>query len=77
MCSIKIRDDSKNLNELISRQDKIKALRSQDNLGKQNFQEDMKKVFEPVTETINVVSEDVTKTMTKTCFANKKKLEIL
>ena len=34
-------------------------------LGKQNFHEDMKKVNEPVNESIKDVFEEVTKTMTE------------
>ena len=61
--SIKDREDLENLNKLASLQDQVKAIRLQDKLGKQNFHEDMRKVFEPVTKTFKDVSEDVTKTM--------------
>ena len=47
--SIKNCDDLEKLNKLISLQGQVKALGLQDRLGKQNFHEDMKKVFEPVT----------------------------
>ena len=47
--SIKDREDFENLEELISLECQVKAVRLQDKLGKQNFHEDMKKVFEPVT----------------------------
>ena len=36
------------LNELVSLENQVKTVRLQDKLGKQNFHEDMKKVFEPV-----------------------------
>ena len=45
----KDREDLENLNELVSLQDQVKVVRLQDKLGKQNFHEVMKKVFEPVT----------------------------
>ena len=45
--AINNREDLENLNELASLQDQVKAVRLQDKLGKQNFREDMKKVFEP------------------------------
>ena len=61
--STKDREDLEKLNVLIPLECQIKAVRLQENLGKQNFQEDMKKVFEPVTKTIKDFSEDVTKTM--------------
>ena len=37
------------LNDLVSLKNQVKAVRLQDRLGKKNFHEDMKKVFEPVT----------------------------
>ena len=49
----------------------------QDKLGKQNFHEDMKKVFEPVTKSIKDVSEEVTKTMTDNSIENNQALDIL
>ena len=56
------REDLENLNELVSLQDQVKAVKLQEKLGRQNFHEDMKKVIEPVTRTIKDVSENVTKT---------------
>ena len=50
--SIKNEDDLEKLNDLVSLQNQEKALRLQDKLGKQNFPEDMKKVFEPNTDTV-------------------------
>ena len=47
--STKDRQDLENLNELVLLQDQVKTVRLQDKLGKQNFHEDMKKVFELVT----------------------------
>ena len=49
----------------------------QDKLGKQNFNEDMKKVFEPVTKSFKDVSEEVTKTITDTSSNNNKAIENL
>ena len=46
-------------------------------LCKQNFHEYIKKVFEPVTKSIQDVSEEVTKTKTETSQNNNKALEIL
>ena len=59
--SIKDREDLANLEELASLQNKVKAVRLQDKLGKQKFLEAMKKVFEPVTDTNKNTSEDLTK----------------
>ena len=57
---IKDREDLEKLNELVSLQDQVKAVRLQDKLGKQNFHEDMKKVFEPMTDAIKNNSEKIT-----------------
>ena len=44
-----IKEDLEKLDELVSLQNQVKYLRIQGKLGKQNFHENMKKVFEPVT----------------------------
>ena len=75
--SIKDREDLENLNELASLQDQVKAIRLQDNLGKQNFHEDMKKVFEPVTKPLENTSQDTTKTMRESCIKNNQAIEKL
>ena len=47
--SIKNVEDLENLTELVSLENQVKAIRLQDELGKQNFHENMKKLFQPVT----------------------------
>ena len=74
---IKDREDLKILNELVSLQNQVKAARLQDELGKQNFHEDMKKVFEPVTESFENTSQDITKTMVENSNKNNQAIEIL
>ena len=74
MYLLKNRDDLQNVNELISLENLLKALRLQDKLRKQNFHEDMRKVFEPVTKSNKDGSEDVTKTMTENPTENSKAL---
>ena len=64
--SIEDREDLQKLNESTSLQDQVKAVRIQDKLGKQNFHEDMKKVFEPVTKSLENTSQDITKTIAET-----------
>ena len=59
--SIKDREDLENLDELVSLQSQVKAVRLQDKLGKQNFHEDMNKVFEPITKSLENTSQDITK----------------
>ena len=68
--SIKDREDLENLNELVLLQDQVKTVRLQDKLGKQNFHEDMKKVFEPVTKSLEITSENLTKAITETPLKN-------
>ena len=59
--SIQDREDLATLNELASLQNQVKVFRLQDKLGKQKFHEDMKKVFEPVTKSLENTSQDKTK----------------
>ena len=67
---IKDRENLENINELASLQDQVKVVRLQDKLGKQNFHEDMKKVFKPVTKSLENTSQDITKTITETSIKN-------
>ena len=69
--------DLEKLSELISLESQVKAVILQDKLGKQNFHEDKKKVFEPVTKSTKDVSEEVTKTMTEISIKNNQALENL
>ena len=62
LCSIKDREGLENFNELVSLEGQVKTVRLRDDLGKQNFHEDFKKVFEPVTKSIKDASEEITKT---------------
>ena len=73
--SIKNRKDLENLNDLVSLQDQVKVVKLQDKLGKQNFHEDMKKVFEPVTKSLENTSENLTKAITETSIKNNLAIE--
>ena len=75
--SFKDRADLEILHELVSIESQVKAVRLQNKLGKQNFHEKTKTVFEPVTKSIKDVSEEVTKTVTETFNNNNKALENL
>ena len=75
--SIKDREDLENLNELASLQDQMKAVRLQDQLEKQNFLEDMKKIFEPVTISLESNSQDITKTITGASLKTNQAIENL
>ena len=74
---IKNREDLEKLNELVSLQNQVKTVRLQDKLGEQNFHEDLKKVIEPVTNTIKNVSEKISKTLTESSINNNKAIENL
>ena len=72
---IKDREELKKLEELASLQDQVKVVRLQDKLGKQNFHEDMKKVFEPVTKSLENTSENLTKAITESSKENNLALD--
>ena len=73
--SIKVREDLQNLNELVSLQNQVKVVKLQDKLGEQNFHEDMKKVFEPVTKSLENTSENLTKAITDSSIKNNQGIE--
>ena len=75
--SFKNREDLENSNELVSLKSQVKAVRLQEKFGKQNFHEDIKKVFEPVSKSIKDASEGVTKTMAEKSIKNNRALENL
>ena len=77
MFPIEDREDVEKLNELVSLQSQVKAVRLQDKLGKQNVHEDTKNVFEPVTKSIENTSQDITYTTIKTSIKNNRALENL
>ena len=64
--AIKNNDDLENLNKLASLENQVKVARLQDKLGKQNFQKDLKKVFKPVTKSIENTSQGIIKAITET-----------
>ena len=72
---IKDREDLENLNNLVSLQEQVKVVKIQDKLGKQNFHEDMRKVFEPVTKSLENTSENLTKAITETSITNNLAIE--
>ena len=70
-------EDLQNLNEAVSLQNQVKVVRLQENLGKQNFHEDMEEVFEPLTNALKKTSENITKTITENSINNNKAIENL
>ena len=75
MFPIKNREDLEKLKELATLQNQVKAVKLQDKLGKQNFHENIKNLYEPLTDTIKDVSENITKTLTENSNNNNKALE--
>ena len=72
---IKDREDLEKLNEAVSLQNQVKVVRLQNKLGEQNFHEDMKKVFEPVTKSLENTSENLTKAITENSIKNNEAIE--
>ena len=70
-------EDLKDLHELVLLESQVKAVRIQDKLGKKNFHEDMKKFFEPVTKSLENISQDITKTLTEASIKNNQAIENL
>ena len=73
--SIKDREDLEKLEELVSLQNQVKVVKLQDKLGEQNFHEDMKKVFEPVTKSLENTSEKLTNAITDSSIKNNLAIE--
>ena len=75
--AVKNNDDFEKLNVLVTLQNQLKAVRLQDMLGKQNFHEDMKNEFEPVTKSLENTSENLTKAITESSTKNNQAIENL
>ena len=74
---IENKEDLEKLKELDTLQNQVKAVKLQDKLGKQNFHENIKKLYEPLTDTIKDVSENIKKTLTENSNNNNKAIENL
>ena len=75
--SIKDIEDLENLEELVSLESQVKAVILEDKLGKQNFHENMEKVFEPVTKSLENTSENITKAIAESSIKNNQALDNL
>ena len=75
--SIKNVEDLEKLNEAISLQKQVQEIRLQNKLGDQNYHEDIKKFFKPMTDEIKNTSENITKTITENSINNNKAIENL
>ena len=63
------------MNEAVSLENQVKAVRLQDKLGEQNFHENLEKAFEPVTKSIKQVLQEARKIMTANSIENNQALE--
>ena len=63
MFSIRKRENLEKIEGLASLHNQADDLWLQDKLGKGNFHEKLKNLYEPLTDTIEVISRDLTKTM--------------
>ena len=75
--SIRNVEDLQKLNELVSLENQVNEVRLQDLLGAQNYHEDSKKLFKPMTDAIKNTSENITKTLTENSIDNNKAIETL
>ena len=73
--SIKDREDLEKLEDLVSLQNQVKVDKLQDKLGEQNFHENIKKVFEPVTKSLENTSEKLTNATTDSSIKNNQAIE--
>ena len=69
------REDLQKLDEAVSLQNQVQEVRLQDKVGKQNFDENIKKVFEPVTKSLENISENLIKTITDSFIKNNQAIE--
>ena len=76
MYPVKNIDDLEKLEELGILQSEVKVVRLEDKLGKQNFHEDIKSLYEPLTDTIKNTSENI-KTISQTSIKNNKAISDL
>ena len=73
--TIKTRKDLENLEALASLENQVEQLHVLEKLGKQVFHKKMKKLHEPLTDTLRKTSEMSTATLTETSNNNNKALE--
>ena len=77
MLPIKNIEDLQKLNETVSLQNQVHKVRLQDKLGEQNYHEDAKKLFKPMSDVVKNTSENITKTLTENSNNNNKATENL
>ena len=70
-------EDLQKLDEAVSLQNQVNEVRLKDRLGEQNYHEDSKKLFKPMTDAIKNTSENITKILTENSINNNKAIENL
>ena len=70
-------EDLQNSNEAVSLQNQLHKVRLQDKPGEQNYHEDAKELFKPMTDVIKNTSENITKNLTENSINNNKAIENL
>ena len=75
--SIKNVEDLEKLDEAVSLQKQVQEVRLQNRLGDQNYDEDINKLFKPMTDELKNTSEKITRTLTENSINNNKAIENL
>ena len=75
--SIKNVEDLKDLNELVTLKDQVKAVKLQNKLGEQNYHQESEKLFELVTKSIENTSQNITKTIAESFLKNNQAIQNL
>ena len=75
MYSIKNTEDLESLNKIVSLQNQVIEVLLQKRLDEQNYHENIRKIYEPITDAIEKTSKISTKTMTEKPIKNNKALE--
>ena len=75
--SIKNIEDLEKLNDAILLQKQVQEVRLQNKLGEQNYHEDIKKFFKPMTDEMKNTSENLTKAITENSINNIKAISDL
>ena len=71
------REDLQKLNDAVLLQIQVQDVRLQNKLGDQNYHEDIKKFFKPMTDELKNTSEKITRTLTENSINNNKAIENL
>ena len=59
MFAIKNKEDTKDLEELVGLQTKVKQIRLVEKLGERGYQFDLNEIFEPITQTVTDTSQEL------------------